>query len=163
MIWGGPPLFLETSISKKRWTFLGSKSTQGGAPPSAFFLTPSVLGDPKATAGQGFPMVDPYDPWDEWCIYLPGSSKGCWMDDKGCRKTPSLRVQTAPFGRCWYMNGWFSMVNLSKYASPMDILWDKTIPMAHEFRTTISYAQEAIFWMFLRYPSSPIWQSKSKL
>ena len=23
------------------------------------------------------------------------------MDNKGCRKTPSLRVQTAPFGRCW--------------------------------------------------------------
>ena len=36
-------------------------------------------------------------------LYLPGSSKGCWMDDKGCRKTPSLRLQTAPFGRCWYM------------------------------------------------------------
>ena len=33
---------------------------------------------------------------------LPWSSKGCWMDDKGCRKTPSLWVQTAPFGRCWY-------------------------------------------------------------
>ena len=25
------------------------------------------------------------------------------MDDKGCRKTPSLRLQTAPFGRCRYM------------------------------------------------------------
>ena len=24
------------------------------------------------------------------------------MDDKGCRNTPSLRVQTEPFGRCWY-------------------------------------------------------------
>ena len=35
------------------------------------------------------------------------------------------------------------------YASPMDILWDMKIPMAHEFRTTISYAQEAIFWMVL--------------
>ncbi len=34
---------------------------------------------------------------------LPRSSKGCWMDDKGCRKTPSLKVRTAPFGRCWYV------------------------------------------------------------
>ena len=33
-----------------------------------------------------------------------GSCKGCWMDDKGCSAyTPSLRVQTAPFGRCWYI------------------------------------------------------------
>ena len=29
----------------------------------------------------------------------------CWMDDDGCRKTPSLRVQTA-FGRCWYLDSW---------------------------------------------------------
>ena len=34
--------------------------------------------------------------------FLPGSSKECWMDDKGCLYT-SLRVQTPPFGRCWYM------------------------------------------------------------
>ena len=33
---------------------------------------------------------------------IPGSSKGCvsWMI-RGAY-TPSLRVQTAPFGRCWY-------------------------------------------------------------
>ena len=23
--------------------------------------------------------------------------------EKGCRKTPFLRLQTAPFGRCWYL------------------------------------------------------------
>ena len=38
------------------------------------------------------------------CTCTPRSSKGCWMDDKGCRKTPSIRVQTAPFGRCWYIH-----------------------------------------------------------
>ena len=35
---------------------------------------------------------------------VPGSSKGCQMDDKGCLFPPSLRVQTAPeledAGRC---------------------------------------------------------------
>ena len=35
--------------------------------------------------------------------YLPGSSKGRWMDEKGCRKAPSLGIlKGAPFGRCWY-------------------------------------------------------------
>ena len=30
-------------------------------------------------------------------VLLPGYSKGCQMDDNtGCRKTPSLRVQSAP-------------------------------------------------------------------
>ena len=36
------------------------------------------------------------------CIYSTWIFlSGCQMDDKGCRVTPSLRVQTAPFGRCW--------------------------------------------------------------
>ena len=33
--------------------------------------------------------------------WLPGSSKGCWMDDKGCPYTIPW-IQTEPLGRCWY-------------------------------------------------------------
>lgn len=30
--------------------------------------------------------------WEQSCSWI---SKGCWMDDKRCRKTPSLKVQTS--------------------------------------------------------------------
>ena len=33
--------------------------------------------------------------------WLPGSSKGCRMDDKGCPYTIPW-IQTKPLGRCWY-------------------------------------------------------------
>ena len=45
----------------------------------------------------------------KWQKCILASSKGCWMDGKGCRKTTSLRVLTTPFGRCWY-KCWFFMV-----------------------------------------------------
>ena len=45
---------------------------------------------------------------------LPRSSKGCWMDDVWGAYTPSLRVQTAPFGRCWYVPCvWQSIYSIS--------------------------------------------------
>ena len=34
-------------------------------------------------------------------VNLPGSSKGCRMDDKGCPYTIPW-IQTEPLGRCWY-------------------------------------------------------------
>ena len=35
-------------------------------------------------------------------VSLPGSSKGCWMDDKGCPYTIPW-IQTEPLGRCVYV------------------------------------------------------------
>ena len=36
-------------------------------------------------------------------VDLPRGAEWMIRGYKGCRKTPSLRVQTAPFGRCWYI------------------------------------------------------------
>ena len=52
-------------------------------------------------------------------IDIPGSSKGCWMNDKGCLYR-SLRVQTAPFGRYWYKI-------IYRISYPMDWLIQKNL------------------------------------
>lgn len=38
-----------------------------------------------------------------WKLDLPASSKGCWTVISGAYTT-SLRVLSAPFGRCWYVS-----------------------------------------------------------
>ena len=52
--------------------------------------------------------------------FKPRSSKGCWMDDKGCRKTPPLGFKQHPLedaGRFFYVHAYFGEMIQFEYVS----------------------------------------------
>ena len=107
--------------------------------------------------------------------FISGSSKGCWIDDKGCRLTPSLRVQTAPFGRCWselmqcllwcFLQSAF-ITPSSTCLFPPDVLWPVTYIQAKHlaYNGVFTYKASQLPGSFvLLHQQVLVWPSKAKL